>query len=332
MKHFYNLADLSVEDVEDLLDDARQHKNHPLGNDLDGCQFALLFLAPSLRTRSSFEVGIRQLGGGVSTLEPSMFYGLETRDGVTMDGDFAEHIKEAVPVLSGFYSGLGLRVMASGNDAAEDLGDHTFRAFESHSSVPVFNMESAIYHPCQALADMLTIRELLGSHQGRRLTLTWAPHPRPLPTAVPNSVLLAAAQLGMDVTVTYPEGFDLPESITTKASELSLAAGGRFRTSHDQKAAVENAEIVYAKSWGALSRYESREMEQQLRQSHAGWTIDGPLMRCSADAYFMHCLPVRRNVVVTDEVIDHPRSVVIQQAQNRLPAQKAILKSLYVRL
>jgi N-acetylornithine carbamoyltransferase len=329
MKHFYNLADLSVEAVESLLDDAGQFKKQPLGKDLDGRQFGLLFLAPSLRTRCSFEVGIRQLSGGVSTLEPSMFYGLELGDGVRMDGDTAEHIKEAVPVLSGFYSGLGLRVMAAGKSVEEDLGDRMFEAFRSHAKVPVFNMESALYHPCQALADMLTIHELLGSHKGRRLTLTWAPHPRPLPTAVPNSLLLAAAQLGMDVSLCHPEGYDLPESITTKAAELSQAGGGRIRISHDQKAAFKDAEIVYAKSWGALSRYDSAEVEQELRQSHSNWTVDGSLMSRSANAFFMHCLPVRRNVVVTDEVIDHPRSAVVQQAENRLHAQKAVLKSLY---
>ena len=329
MNHFYNLADLSPEGVEALLADAARHKTQPVGEDLEGRQFALLFLAPSLRTRASFEVGIRQMGGGVSTVEPSMFYNLELGDGVRMDGDAAEHIREAVPVLSRFYSGLGLRVMAGGTSLEDDMSDRMFRAFSQHARVPVFNMESAIFHPCQALADMLTIRELLGSHKSRRLTLTWAPHPRALPTAVPNSVLLAAAQLGMDVTVAHPEGFDLPDSITTKAAELSQAAGGRVRTSHDQRAAFEDAEIVYAKSWGALSRYDSPDAEQELRQAHSDWTVDESLMGLTSNAYFMHCLPVRRNVVVTDGVIDSPQSVVVPQAENRLHAQKAVLKSLY---
>jgi len=329
MQHFYNLSDLSIEAVEALLDDAAQYKKQPVGKELEDCQFALLFLAPSLRTRCSLEVGIRQMGGDVSILEPSTLYGLEMRDGVRMDGDSAEHIKEAVTVLSRFYTGLGLRVMAAGKSAAEDLSDRTFESFLHYANVPVFNMESAIYHPCQALADMLTIRELLGSHKGRRLTLTWAPHPRPLPTAVPNSLLLAASQLGMDVTVAHPEGFDLPDAITTKAAELSKAAGGRVRTCHDQEAAFREAEIVYAKSWGALSRYDSPDEEQALRQSHSHWTVDRSLMNLTTNANFMHCLPVRRNVVVTDEVIDHPRSAVLSQAENRLHVQKAILKSLY---
>ena len=331
MKDFYNLADLSSEKVEELLADAARYKEHPISTELAGQQFALLFLAPSLRTRCSFEVGIRQMGGGVSTLEGSMFYGLETRDGVRMDGDTAEHIKEAVPVLSRFYSGLGLRVMAGGESSAEDLGDSKFQAFCHHATVPVFNMESALYHPCQALADMLTIRELLGGHKNHRMTLTWAPHIRPLPTAVPNSVLLATAQLGMNVTVAHPEGFDLPEDIMKQAKELSRAAGGTVRISHDQAAAAEGAEILYAKSWGALSRYNDPDAEKTLRESYSSWRVAQSLMSRTADAYFMHCLPVRRNVVVTDTVIDSPRSVVIQQAENRLHAQKAVLRRLFVR-
>jgi N-acetylornithine carbamoyltransferase len=329
MEHFYNLADLPRAGVEALLEDAVRFKAHPIGRALEGRQFALLFLAPSLRTRCSFEVGIREMGGGVSSLEPNMVYGLETRDEVRMDGESAEHIKESVRVLSSFFSGLGLRVMATGESLEEDLGDRVFQAFSRYAEVPVFNMESAIYHPCQALADMLTVQDLLGAHKNRRLTITWAPHPRALPTAVPNSLLLASAQLGMNVTLACPEGFGLPAFVTERAEELARTAGGTIRTTHDQRDGVQGADIVYAKSWGALSRYESVEVEMGLRASHSDWIVDSDLMALTEDAYFMHCLPVRRNVVVTDAVIDHPRSVVIQQAENRLHAQKAILKALY---
>ena len=331
MRHFHNLADETGETVDRLLGAAARYKAHPVSDDLAGREFALLFLAPSLRTRSSFEVGIRQLGGGVTTLEPSMLYALEMRDGVRMDGDRAEHIREAIPVLSRFYAGLGVRVMADGTDRDRDLEDFRFRQFMRHATVPVFNMESAMFHPCQALADMLTIREILGGLRRRRITITWAPHPRPLPTAVPNSVLLAAAQTGMNVTLAHPEGFDLPDEVMRRAADLSQASGGRLNIAHDQKSAVEGAEIVYAKAWGALSRYTSPEAEQQVRQSASGWMVDQALMDRSDGAYFMHCLPVRRNVVVSDEVLDGPRSVVIDQAENRLHAQKAILTWLYGR-
>lgn len=329
MKVFYNLAEETTETVAGLVDAASRFRREPLADVLTGKQFALLFLAPSLRTRCSFEVAIRQLGGGVTVLEPSMFYGLELRDGVRMDGEAAEHVREAMPVLSRFYSGLGLRSMADGRDRHEDLGDARFAQFCRHASVPVFNMESAMFHPCQALADLLTIRELVGRLQGVRLTLTWAPHPRPLPTAVPNSVLLAASQMGMRVTLARPEGFGLDESVLAHASELALGAGGELTVTADQAAAVEGAEILYAKSWGALMRYESPDAEQRLRESLGSWQVDESLMNRAPDAYFMHCLPVRRNVVVADAVIDSPRSAVVEQAENRLHAQKAILTSLY---
>ncbi len=331
MRHFYNLAELTSADLEAILEDAARLKRDPVTNDLAGRQFGLIFLAPSLRTRTSFEVGIRQMGGGVSTLEPAMFYGLETRDGVCMDGDAAEHIREAVRVLSRFYTGIGLRVMAEGKSREEDLDDVRFLTFRRHATVPMFNMESALYHPCQAAADLVTIREALGATSGRHITLTWAPHPRPLPTAVPNSLLLAAAQAGMEVTVAHPEGYDLPGAVMSKARDLASEAGGRVRVVHNRQEAADGAQIVYAKSWGALRRYDDSEAEQAARLSHQSWTVDEAFMARTDGARFMHCLPVRRNVVVTDGVLDSPASVVIDQAENRLHAQKAILRFLFPR-
>ncbi len=329
MKHFYNLADLRADEVEALLDDAARLKRNPIATDLAAKQFGLIFLAPSLRTRTSFEVGIRQLGGGVSTLESAMFYALETRQGIRMDGDTAEHVREAVPVLSRFFSGIGLRVMALGNTRDEDLGDKRFRSFKEHATVPMFNMESALYHPCQALADMLTVRELLGRNAGCRITLTWAPHPRPLPMAVANSLLLAAAQTGMQVTVAHPEGFDLPAPVMERAARIGESSGGSVRTTSDRLGAAAGAQVVYAKSWGALTRYDSPQAEQASRESHRDWMVDDEFMSATDNARFMHCLPVRRNVVVADSVIDGERSVVVDQAENRLHAQKAMLRWLF---
>lgn len=329
MRHFYNLAEETPDTVGHLLSSAGRFRSEPRSLALDGRQFALLFLAPSLRTRCSFEVAIRQLGGGVTTLEPTMLYGLETRDGVRMDGDRAEHVGEAVRVLSRYYTGLGLRVMAAGTDRDVDLSDDRFGQFRRHATVPVFNMESAMFHPCQALADLLTMQQALGELRRRRITLTWAPHPRPLPTAVPNSVLLAAAQMGMRVTLARPEGFDLDAGVLARARELADAGGGEVTVTADQHAAMDGAEVVYAKSWGALSRYEAPEEEQRLRETLGSWTLDPRLMRRTANAWFMHCLPVRRNVVVTDAVLDSDRSLVTDQAENRLHAQKAVLSWLY---
>lgn len=326
MKHFYDLADLSAGEVHALLDDAARLKTDPITTDLAGKQLGLIFLAPSLRTRTSFEVGIRQMGGGVSTLEPTMFYALETRYGIRMDGETAEHVREAVPVLSRFFSAIGLRVMAGGNSRDEDLGDERFQMFRDHATVPVFNMESAMYHPCQALADMLTVRERFGDVSRRRITLTWAPHPKPLPTAVPNSLVLAAAQMGMNVTVAHPEGYDLPEPIMRRAEALATASGGSVRRTYNRTTAAAGAQVIYAKSWGALNRYDSRYAEQASRETHQDWIVDEAFMAETDDACFMHCLPVRRNVVVADAVIDGERSVVVDQAENRLHAQKAMLR------
>jgi N-acetylornithine carbamoyltransferase len=258
-----------------------------------------------------------------------MFYGLETRDGVRMDGDRPEHVREAVPLLSRFYAGLGLRIMAEGNEREADLGDLRFLQFMRAATVPVFNMESALYHPCQALADLLTIRARLGEIAGRRITITWAPHPRPLPTAVPNSILLAATQMGMRVTLAHPEGFDLHAPVLERAAEFAGRSGGSLTVTSDQTGAVEGAEIVYAKSWGGLFRYDAPEEEDARRRSAVEWQVDDRLMARTDDAGFMHCLPVRRNVVVADSVLDGPRSLVIDQAENRLHAQKAVLAHLY---
>jgi len=329
IRNFYNLSDESPETVVDLLRRAALYKRSPMSELLGGRQFGLLFLAASLRTRCSFEVGIRQLGGGVTTLEGGMFYALEMREGVRMDQDAAEHVREAVEVLSRFFTGLGIRIMAEGKHRDSDLSDFRYLQFERHATVPVFNMESAKYHPCQALADLLTIREQLGGIAGRRITITWAPHPRPLPVAVPNSILLAATQMGMHVTLAHPQGFELSEDVMVRARELAANSAGTLDVTHDQVRAFEGAEVVYAKSWGALSRYESPDEEQKQRESKGTWTVGKTQMARTANARFMHCLPVRRNVVVNDEVLDSQSSVVVDQAENRLHAQKAVLDWLY---
>ncbi len=329
MGHFYNLADIGIEETVALLADAARYKRQPVSDELEGRQFVLWFQNPSLRTRCSFEVALRQMGAGVSTLEPGMIYGLETRDGTRMDGEEAEHVREAVGVLSRFYSGIGLRTLARGTSFDDDIGDALFTAFMRHAGVPVFNMESAMYHPCQALADLMTIRELLGGHAGRRITITWAPHPRPLPMAVTNSLLLAAASMGMEVTLAHPRGFELADGVIDRAHELARRASGTVRISNDQESAARGAAIVYAKSWGALSRYDAPEEERNLCGRHADWIVDEALMSQTANAHFMHCLPVRRNVVVTDAVLDSSCSAVLENAENRLHVQKAVLSRLY---
>jgi len=330
MRHFYRLSEFSIEDVDGFIDQAARFKQEPYRSRcLDRKQIGLLFLNPSLRTRCSFEVAIRQLGGGVSTLEAQSLWKLETEIGVRMDSDKTEHVKEAVGVLSRYFDGIGLRAFARGIDQEEDLQDRMISVFMEHSKVPVFNMESAAYHPCQALADLMTIRELLGGFRGHRIAITWAPHPLALPMAVPNSILLAAAQMGMDVTLAHPPGFEIQSGILSMARELSQKAKGSLRVVHDQYQACAEAEMIYAKAWGGLLRYTDAPAEAQERQKHSDWTVNQNLMAVTRRAYFMHCLPVRRNVVVSDEVLDSAQSVVFRQAENRLHAQKAILEWIY---
>ena len=329
MRHFYSLNEFTTEEIEGFLERAIYHKQHPYSNTLSNKQFGLLFLNPSLRTRCSFEVAIRQLGGGVTTLEGQSLWKIETETGVKMDQDKSEHVREAIGVLSRYFDGLGLRSFARGLNREEDLLDQTFSAFLESAKIPVFNMESAVYHPCQAMADLLTIKELFETFRGRKIVIVWATHPLPLPMAVPNSILLASTLVGMDVTLAHPPGFELKEGIVAMASDFSKRSGGNFRIVHDREEAARDAEVVYAKAWGGLQRYDEPEKEIALRKKYGNWTVDSAFMEATRRAYFMHCLPVRRNVVVTDEVIDSKQSVIFRQAENRLHAQKAILEWVY---
>jgi N-acetylornithine carbamoyltransferase len=330
MRHFYRLSEFSSEEINHFLDQAALFKKDPYRSRcLEKKQIGLLFLNPSLRTRCSFEVAIRQLGGGVSTLEAQSLWKLETEFGVRMDADRSEHVKEAVGVLSRYFDGIGLRAFARGLDREEDLQDRTISVFMENSKVPVFNMESASYHPCQALADVMTIRELLGGFKGRRITITWATHPFSLPMAVPNSILLASSMMGMDVTLAHPPGFEIQPAIMSMAGDMSRKAGGSLRVVNDQREGVADTEVVYAKAWGGLQRYTDPAAEEAARLKHRDWIVNAGLMALTRRAYFMHCLPVRRNVVVSDEVIDSAQSVVFRQAENRLHVQKAILEWIY---
>lgn len=329
MRHLYSLNEFTSDQIGDFIERALYHKEHRYTDVLKNRQIALLFLDPSLRTRCSFEVAVRQLGAGVSTLESQDLYKLETEIGAKMDGDRMEHVKEAMGVLSRYFDGLGIRCFARGESREEDLLDRTFTSFMESAKIPVFNMESAVYHPCQALADLLTMTELLEDLKGRKISIVWANHPRPLPQAVANSILLASTLVGMDVTLAHPEGFELQEGILSIARDFVAKSEGRLKVVNDREEGARDAEIVYAKAWGGLSRYSEPEAEAQLRAKNAHWTVDKSLMDVTRRAYFMHCLPVRRNVVVTDEVLDSRSSVVLRQAENRLHAQKAILEWMY---
>src|SRR5207249_3503613 len=220
------------------------------------------------------------------------------------------------------------RTFAALKNWEEERTDPILNAFAKYSDVPIINLESAMHHPCQALADMMTIRERLGSGR-KKVLLTWAWHPKPLPMAVPNSFALAAAQMGHDLVIAHPPGYELDDELIENMRGQAAGAGGRIMIEHDVDKAFDGVEVVYAKSWGSKSFYGAPEKDIAERaQYRAKWIVDEEKMAHTNSAIFMHCLPVRRNVIVTDNVIDSSSSVVIDEAENRLHIQKAVLSEL----
>lgn len=327
MKGFLDLADLSREEVVDLLDLAQWLERHPEPEALKGKILALLFFNPSLRTLASFQAGMSRLGGSSFVISPGQgTWILETRDGVVMDGAAAEHVKEAIPVLASYADALGIRSFAGGTDLAADLADSTFSSMAEVCPVPLVNMESAMNHPCQALGDWKTLDDLDVPAKGGKLVLSWAWHPKPLPLAVPAAAVHMAALRGMDVTVLRPEGFALPEPVMEKARHAASLSGGSVRETDDRAEALEGAHVVYAKSWTSPVHYGNPEAEAAFRAPLRDWCVgDDWFAPAAPDCRFMHCLPVRRNVVVKDSVLDGPRSVVVHEARNRMWAQMAVL-------
>jgi len=245
-----------------------------------------------------------------------------------MDGDKTEHLAEFVRVLSRYGSAIGVRTFAAMKDWNDERTDPVLKAFAKYSEVPIINLESAMHHPCQALADMMTIREKLGPGK-KKVTLTWAWHPKPLPMAVPNSFALAAAQMGHDLVIAHPAGYELDEKLKETVRHEAGLAGGSLVLTNDIDEAFAGAEVVYAKSWGSKRFYGAPEQDVAERARYREkWIVDETKMTRTNNAIFMHCLPVRRNVIVTDGVIDSPASVVIDEAENRLHVQKAILASI----
>jgi N-acetylornithine carbamoyltransferase len=333
MRNFLTTADYSREELEALIEAALRFKRErKLSQELAGKSVALVFFNPSLRTRASMQIGVYELGGNAVVLEPGgSSWTLEHRDGVVMDSDKTEHVAEFVRVLGRYCAAIGVRTFAALKNWDEERTDPVLNAFAKYADVPIINLESAMHHPCQSMADMMTIREKLGS-KPKRVVLTWAWHPKPLPMAVPNSFALAAAQMGHEVVVAHPRGFELDDRLMKTIHEQAAAAGGSVEIINDIDEAVNGAEVIYAKSWGAKQFYGRAEGEIEERaQFREKWIVDEQKMARTNSAIFMHCLPVRRNVIVTDGVIDSPASVVIDEAENRLHVQKAIMASLHAK-
>ena len=329
LKHFLNTADWSRAELQAMLDDARALKASPFGEDLKGKTIALLFLNNSLRTRTSFDVGARQLGAHAVVLSPSGgMWPLEFEDGVVMDGEAEEHAKEAAKVLSRYCDMIGVRAFPKFEDWNEDRKDKILNAFATHADVPVINMET-ITHPCQEMALIMALQERLGRLDGKKFTLTWTYHPKPLNTAVANSALMIAAKFGMDVTLLCPtREYLLDDRYVSQATKDAGDQGRSVTLTHSIEQAYDGADVVYAKSWGALPFFGDWAPEKEIRDRFKHFIVDEEKMAWTNDALVSHCLPMRRNVKMTDGVFDSANCVAYEEAENRLHVQKAIMKAL----
>ena len=335
MRHFLSTLDWSRKELEELLADARDLKASrrsasPVGRgSLEGKSVALVFFNPSLRTRTSFEVGVFEMGGHAVVLEPGKgAWPIEYREGVVMDGEAEEHVEEVARVLSRYCDLIAVRAFPKFQRWEDDRQDAVISAFARYATVPVLNMET-ITHPCQELALALTLQERLGKTDGKKFLLTWTYHPKPLNTAVANSALLIASKMGFDVTLLCPTPEYVLDPRYMDAARGYAAENGRSITvSHDLASAYAGAHVVYAKSWGAIPYFGRWEEEKPIRDEHKHFMVDERKMALTSQGLFSHCLPLRRNVKASDAVVSSPASLVIEEAENRLHVQKALLRRL----
>ena len=311
MRSFFHVSDIG--DLGKALEEAKQVKATPFAWQNLGRNktIILIFFNSSLRTRLSSQKAAMNLGMNTIVLNVNGdSWKLETEMGVVMDGDKPEHLREAIPVIGSYCDIIGVRSFAGLKDKSFDYNETILRQFIEYSGKPVISLESATVHPCQAFADLITINEYK-SVARPKVVLTWAPHPRALPQAVPNSFAEWMNAADVDFVITHPEGYELDPQFVGDAC-----------VEYDQMKAFEGADFIYAKNWAA---YTGDNYGQILSKDRA-WTVSDRQMAVTNNAYFMHCLPVRRNMIVTDEVIDSPRSIVIPEAANRVVSAQVVMK------
>ena len=311
MKHFTNVHDIG--DLRSAVNEALEVKKDRFAyTDLGRNKtLVMIFFNSSLRTRLSTQKAAMNLGMNVMVLDVNQgAWKLETERGVIMDGDKPEHLLEAIPVMGCYCDVIGVRSFAQFESKDDDYNEVIINQFIKYSGRPVFSMEAATRHPLQSFADLITIEEYKPTPRPK-VVLTWAPHPKALPQAVPNSFAEWMNAAGYDFVITHPEGYELDPQFV-----------GNARVEYDQRKAFEDADFIYAKNWAA---YAGTNYGKVLSKDRA-WTVDAEKMDLTASAYFMHCLPVRRNMIVTDEVIESPRSIVIPEAANREISAQVVLK------
>jgi len=311
MKQFFSIDD--VGDLKSLIREGLEVKKNPFNGkgSIRNKSICLLFLNPSLRTRLSSQRAAQNLGVDVTVFDVGAGgWQLEFADGAVMNGNKAEHVKEAAAVMGSYFDLVAIRAFAKLEDREADYSEQVLSQFIKHCPVPVVNLESSTRHPLQAFADLITI-ETHKKIEKPKVVLTWAPHPRALPQAVANSFSLWTQKAEYDLVITHPEGYEL-------APEFS----GNAHIEYDQKKAFEGADFIYAKNWSSYSEY------GKILSEDKNWMVDEAKMELTNDAKFMHCLPVRRNVVVNDAVIDSANSLVIEEATNRIVSAQTIFKKI----
>ena len=311
MKNFITINDLP--NFKKCVENALIYKIDPFIHNGIGKNktIGLLFFNPSLRTRLSTQLAAQNLGLNIMVMNLSTeTWALEFEDGTKMSGIRSEHVKEAAAVISQYCDIIGIRAFANLTDKNKDEAEIVLNSFSKYAKKPILNMESSTSHPLQAIADAITIKENMPKHKPK-IVLTWAPHPKALPHAVGNSFTRMINHIDADYYIAQPEGYELDSRITKNA-----------KITYNQSEALENADFVYAKNWASYSNY------GQILKTDNEWMLTKEKMKITNNAKFMHCLPVRRNIIVSDEVLDNKNSLVIQQANNRTFAAQSVIKIL----
>lgn len=318
-KDFICTQDWPKENLEKLLKVSYDVKNNPkkYDNSLSGKSICMFFYNPSTRTRNSTEVAAYQLG-----MHPT-FNSIKD----SWIGYGSESIKDTANVLARYYDAIGIRIFPVSVNWIYKQGNKILRDFAHYSQIPIISFEDDQFHPLQAITDIFTIQEKLKTIKNKKIVISWAYHPKPLPISVPNSILLISTRFGMDVTLTHPKHYELDEEILNMARKNALDSGGSLTCSNNIKEGYENADVVYIKSWGSLKHYGDAKEEKKLRLPYRdSWRINTKYLELTKnESILMHCLPIRRNIVADDEVVDGSHSIVYDQAENRLYTIKALL-------
>ncbi len=329
MKSFINTKDWTKKDLQEILDYSIYLKKNRFNNTLKNKSVALLFFNPSMRTRTSFEIGIKEMNGFAVVLQPGQdAWPIEFSLGSIMDSDSEEHIIEVAKVLSEYCDLIAIRSFPKFKSINDDIKDDVIKKFEEFATVPIINMET-ITHPCQELAHILTLQENFGDLSNKNYLLTWTYHPRALNTAVANSSIMIASKFGMNIKLLCPnEHYILHDEYLNEAKNNCKSNNTSFQITHDIESAYKDADIVYAKSWGAINFYQKQNEEKKMRDQYKNFIVDTNKMSYTNNAKFSHCLPLRRNIKATDEVMDSSYCIAVQEASNRIHVQKSIMTRL----